>query len=284
MEILHFAKSRRGGELIGIVILAGGLSLGAALVTYHPDDSSAFYTSTNNAISNAIGYYGATVAWIFVGFFGSASLVFPLGMLIVGWQRFWGKELEYLQTKLIGWVTLLIAVPPLLDLIFGKVWLRGALLASGGYLGQEIDRAATANLNRGGAAILFGTMLLVGLLLSTRISLAAIFVAIKESLISFGRAGTLQWARLTERRRKEKMKEAIVRKHALRLVEQDELPAADEPGPVVREVKGSGRFQIRKPTKADLRKAAEELSHQEKQDPFALYAQQPPIEEFEDPL
>jgi S-DNA-T family DNA segregation ATPase FtsK/SpoIIIE len=266
MEILHFAKSRRGGELIGIVILAAGLSLGAALATYHPDDSSAFYTSTNNAISNAIGYYGATVAWIFIG-----------------WQRFWGQDVEYVQTKAFGWVTLLIAVPPLLDLIFGKVWFRGALIASGGYLGQEIDSAASANLNRGGSAILFGTMLLVGLLLSTRISLAAIFVAIKESLIALGRAISLQWARLTERRRKEKMKEAIVRKHALRLVEQDEAPPQDESGPVVREVKGAGRFQIRKVTKADLRKAAEALSQQEKQDPFALYAKPQP-EEFEDPL
>jgi DNA segregation ATPase FtsK/SpoIIIE, S-DNA-T family len=283
MEILHFAKSRRGGELIGIIILAAGLSLGAALVTYHPDDSSAFYTSTNNAISNAIGYYGATVAWIFVGFFGFASLLFPLGMLVIGWQRFWGKDVEYVQTKAFGWVTLLIAVPPLLDLIFGKVWLRGALIAAGGYLGQEIDTAASANLNRGGAAILFGTMLLVGLLLSTRISLAAIFVAIKEGLVALGRGTSLQWARLTERRRKEKMKEAIVRKHALRLVEQDELAPQDDSGPVVREVKGPGRFQIRKVTKADLRKAAEALSQQETQDPFALYAEPQP-EEFEDPL
>ncbi len=169
MELLHFAKSRRGPELIGIVVLAMGLSLGASLVTYHPDDSSAFYTSTNSAISNAIGYYGATVAWIFVGFFGFASLLFPLGLLIIGWQRFWGSELDYLQTKLIGSITLVIAVPPTLDLMFGKVWVRGALLAAGGYLGQEIDRTAIANLNRGGASILFGTMILVGLLLSTRL-------------------------------------------------------------------------------------------------------------------
>src|SRR5438445_5925280 len=272
MEILHFAKSRRGGELIGIVILAAGVSLGAALITYHPDDSSAFYTSTNNAISNAIGYYGATVAWIFVGFFGFASPLFPLGMLVIGWQRFWGQEVEYVQTKAFGWVTLLIAVPPLLDLTFGKVWLRGALLASGGYLGQEIDQAAIANLNRGGSAILFGTMLLVGILLSTRISLAAIFIAIKENLVGLSRTLSLQWARLTERRRKEKMKEAIVRKHALRLVEKDEVPSQEDSGPVVREVRGPGRFQIRKVTKADLRKAAEALAQQERPDPFALYA------------
>jgi len=294
MELLHFAKSRRGGELIGIVVLAAGISLGASLLTYHPDDSSAFYTSTSTTISNAIGYYGATVAWIFVGFLGLASVLFPIGLLIVGWQRFWGKEIEYLQTKFIGSITLVIGVPPMLDLMFGKIWIRGALIAAGGYLGQEIDRAAKSNLNRGGAAILFATLILVGLLLATRISLAAIFVILKQKVVDSVRALTLWWARLTERRRKEKMKEAVVRKHSLRLVEPEDLPPAEEgeEGPVIREVKGAGRFQIRKVTKADLRKAAAALA--EKPDPFELYTNAtppPPVEEdeelpeqFEEPL
>src|SRR5205085_2855854 len=162
----------------------------------------------------------------------------------------------------------------MLDRMLAKVWIRGALLAAGGYLGQEIDRTATANLNRGGAAILFATLVLVGLLLSTRISLAAIFVALKERIVSSIRALSLRWARLTERRRKEKMKEAVVRKHALRLVEPEEIAPDEESGPVVREVRGAGRFQIRKVTKADLRKAAEALAQQEKQDVFSLYGDQ----------
>ena len=303
MELLQFAKSRRGGELIGIVVLAAGLTLGAALVTYHPDDSSAFYTSTNSAIANAIGYYGATIAWIFVGFFGLSSLLFPAALLIVGWNRFWGKDLEYVQTKLIGFTVIVISIPPLLDLAFSRVWFRGALIAAGGYLGQEIGRAAVSNLNRPGAAIVFATLLLIGILLATRISLAAIFVALHGQLAAVGRAITVQWARFFERRRKEKMKEAIVRKHLdkadaplLRLVE-DPPPAA---GPLVREVRGAGRFQIRKVTKADLRKAREALV--EHPDPFELYgADEPPAvpeppperpravrppspEEFEEPL
>jgi S-DNA-T family DNA segregation ATPase FtsK/SpoIIIE len=272
MELLQFAKSRRGGELIGIVVLAAGLTLGAALVTYHPDDSSAFYTSTNSAIANAIGYYGATVAWIFAGFFGFSSVLFPAALLIVGWNRFWGKDLEYIQTKAIGFTVIVISIPPLLDLALSKVWFRGALIASGGYLGQEIGHAAVANLNRPGAAIAFTTLLLIGILLATRISLGAIFMAIHGQLAVLGRALTVQWARFFERRRKEKMKEAIVRKHldkadapVLRLVEDP--PPSD--GPVVREVRGAGRFQIRKVTKADLRKAAEALA--DHPDPFELY-------------
>jgi DNA segregation ATPase FtsK/SpoIIIE, S-DNA-T family len=282
MELLQFARSRRGGELIGIVILAAGTFLACALLTYHPDDSSAFYTSTNSVVANWIGYYGATIAWLFVGFLGFASLLFPGALLVVGWNRLCAKEIEYLQTKAIGFVILIIAAPPLCDLTFGKVWLRGALIPSGGYLGQELNRVASANLNGIGAAIVLVTTMLIGLLLATRISLAAIFVALHRKMLGLGRAFSLQWARFTERRRKEKMKTAIVRKHldgvskgdgpSLRLVASDDdspLPAA---GPIVREVRGAGRFQIRKVTKADLRKAAEELSKQETPDPFALWA------------
>ena len=275
MELLQFAKTRRGGELIGTIVLAAGLTLGAALVTYHPEDSSAFYTSTNSAIANAIGYYGATIAWIFVGFFGVSSLLFPAALFLVGWNRFWGKDLEYLQTKLIGFTVIVISVPPLLDLAFAKIWFRDALIAAGGYLGSEIGRAATSKLNRGGASILFSTLLLIGILLATRISLAAIFLALHERLAAFSRGMTVHWARFFERRRKDKMKEAIVRKHfdkadppALHLVE--DVPPPSAAGPVIRELRGAGRFQIRKVTKADLRKAAEALAAHP--NPFDLYS------------
>jgi S-DNA-T family DNA segregation ATPase FtsK/SpoIIIE len=278
MEFLQFARSRRGGELIGIVVLAVGVSLGLALLTYHPDDSSAFYTSTSSVISNWIGYYGATIAWVFVGFFGLASLLFPSALLIIGWKRFWGHDLDFVHTKLLGFAIVSVAAPSLLDLAFSRVQIRGALIPPGGYLGQELSHAASSNLNRAGASIVLVTALLVGLLLATRISLAALFVSLQQQVLAFGRTLTMQWARFTERRRKERMKDLLVRKHLegttappLRLVTDDDAAA----GPTVREVKGAGRFQIRKVTKADLRKAAEELSKQETQDPFALYALPP---------
>jgi S-DNA-T family DNA segregation ATPase FtsK/SpoIIIE len=286
MGLIEFSRSRRGGELIGILILAIGISLGAALVTYHSDDASAFHSSTNTVVKNLIGYYGATIAWVFVSFFGFASLLFPLALLVIGWKRLWGREIEFLQTKAVGFTLLAVALPPLLDLLVSKVWVRDALFPSGGYLGQEINRAVSGNLNSGGAAIALLTAILIGLLLATRISLAALLMALQQKLVALGRAISLQWARFTERRRKEKMKEAIVRKHltepgktavpALRLVPpaDDALPTS----PIVREVRGAGRFQIRKVTKADLRKAAEELSKQETQNPFELYAAPVPSE------
>src|ERR1051325_7432181 len=275
MQLLEFTRSRRGGELLGLVVLAAGTMLLLSLVTYHTDDSSAFHTSTNTVIANAIGYYRATMAWLFVSFFGFASLLFPAALLAIGWQRLRAHEIEYAQTKLIGFALLTIVLPPLFDLAIGKVWLRNALIPSGGYLGAEINRARSANLNRTGAAIVLVTALLVGILLATRISLAAVFGGFQQKLLGGGRALSLQWARFTERRRKEKRKGAIVRKHLEKIDAPPQLRLVEGGGaddvPVVREVKGAGRFQIRKVTKADLRKAAEELSKQERPDPFELY-------------
>src|ERR1051325_8951141 len=298
MQLVEFFRSRRGGELAGILIVAVGISVAAAIFTYHPTDSSAFYTSTDTEIRNAIGYYGATLAWIFVSFFGFASLIFPAVLLVIGWNRFGGRDLEFFHTKLIGFLIVSLALPPLFDLAIGRVALRGALILSGGYLGQELNHAVRGSMNTTGAVIAIVTALLVGILLATRISLAAVFLALHQQLLALGRAISLQWARLSERRRKEKMKEAIVRKHLekpqLRLVTEDDLPTPAH-GPVVREVAGRGRFQIRKVTKADLRKAAEALAQQETPNPFELYRKpEPPpapmpepapvIEEFEDPL
>ncbi|MFZ2493146.1 MAG: DNA translocase FtsK [Thermoanaerobaculia bacterium] len=288
MQLLEFFKSRRGEELIGIVLSAAGLSLALALVTYHPEDSSAFFTSTNTEIHNAIGYYGATLAWLFVGFFGFVSLIFPAALLLTGWKRFWGHEIEFFHTKLIGFVILTLALPPMLDLALGKIWIRGSLVPSGGYIGQEINAAVSANLNGSGAAIALFTAILIGLLLATRISLGAIFLAIQRRFVALGQNLSLQWARFSERRRKEKMRDALVTKHLskaelapLRLVPSVE-PAVK--GPVVREVKGRGSFQIRKVTKADLRRAAAALAEQPSPDPFELYRidrDVQPLPEFE---
>jgi len=98
-----------------------------------------------------IGYYGATLAWIFVSFFGFAGLLFPAALLVIGWNRFWGREIEYFHTKLIGFLVVALSLPPLFDLALGKLWLRGSLIASGGYLGQEINRTVSGNLNTSGA-------------------------------------------------------------------------------------------------------------------------------------
>jgi DNA segregation ATPase FtsK/SpoIIIE, S-DNA-T family len=271
MDVTGVLKSRRGAEVLGVVVLAMGVTLAISLLTYRPTDSSAFFTSTSIEIHNAIGYWGATVAWVLVGFFGLASLVLPASLILLGWNRFWGKEVEYFHTKLFGFVILLVALPAILDLAIGKVWFRGSLVRSGGYLGHEISRAISGSLNVVGASIALTTLFLIGLLLATRISLASIFTKVQEKLLVVGRAVVVRWARFTERRRKERMKNAVLAEKLAQVRESEavEIDTADPfeavaeaspgRGVIVRQVSGRGGFHIRKVTKADLRKAAEQI-------------------------
>lgn len=278
MELLQFLKSRRGSELVGIVILAIGITVSASLLTYHPGDPSAFFTTTSTEVSNAIGYYGSTLAWVLVEFFGIAGILFPVALVLLGWNRFWDKPVEFFHTKLVGFIILVISLPPLLDLAVGKFWFRGALLSAGGYVGHEIDRAVSSNLNSIGGAITLSTLLLIGVLLATRISLASVFLSIREMGLALGRNLSLRWARFTERRRKERMKTSVLKKHMEREpteafeVEDAPMQSADK-SLVVREVQGHGKFQIRKVTKADLRKVAEEIAtEQTRPNPVELYS------------
>ncbi|HVR44518.1 MAG TPA: DNA translocase FtsK 4TM domain-containing protein [Thermoanaerobaculia bacterium] len=292
MELSSFFRSRRGGELVGIVVLALGVIVAIALLTYHPDDSSAFFTASDGTTDNAIGYWGATLAWILVSFLGFGALLFPATLLAVGWNRFWGREVEYVHTKLLGFLVLVTALPPTLDLTIGRVWLRDSLVPAGGYLGSEINVAIAANLNRPGTAIVLVTAILVGLLLATRISLGGVFLTLREITLRLAQTLSLQWARLRERHRKEKMKTEVIRKHLERAeakvagtaaagadAEESEGSEADL---VVREVKGHGRFQIRKVTKADLRKVAEELAEEKKRGGRVFSSPFEEDEEFED--
>jgi len=271
MDVTGVLKSRRGAEVLGIVILAIGVTLAISLLTYRPNDSSAFFTSSSTEIHNAIGYWGATIAWVLVGFFGIASLVVPGSLILLGWNRFWGKEVEYFHTKLLGFIILLVALPAIFDLAIGKVWFRGSLVRAGGYLGYEISHMISGSLNVVGASITLTTIFLIGLLLATRISLASIFAKLHERLVAVGRAILVRWSRFTERRRKERMKNAVLAEKLAQVKEaaeitaetesgDEEAPQVGEPrGVIVRQVRGAGRFQIRKVTKADLRKAAEQI-------------------------
>jgi DNA segregation ATPase FtsK/SpoIIIE, S-DNA-T family len=290
MELSSFFRSRRGGELVGIVVFAAGVIAAASLLTYFPDDSSAFYTSSDGETRNAVGYYGATLAWLLVSFFGFAGFLLPASLLAIGWNRFWGREIEYVHTKLLGFLVLVTAFPPLLDLALEKVWIRGALIPAGGYIGSEINGSITASLNKPGSAIVLVTALLVGLLLATRISLASIFLTLRELAARSVRALSLQWARFRERNRKERMKTEVIRKHLERAGKEeesgDETPSEREArhadrGLLVRQVQGHGRFQIRKVTKADLREVAAELGEKKSRGADVLAAPFEP-DEFED--
>src|ERR1019366_2946747 len=80
------ALARRREEFLGISLVAPGLLLLAALVSYHPNDPSLFSAVNDQGLRprNWAGRFGASFADGSLQFFGLAAFVAPLALLAVG--------------------------------------------------------------------------------------------------------------------------------------------------------------------------------------------------------
>ncbi len=91
-------------ELKGAALLGFALMLLLSFATYDPHDPTPWFsTGAMGEPRNWIGRYGAFISELFVGqAFGVAAFVLPLGLLIAGWRLLWREELDAAVTKSVG--------------------------------------------------------------------------------------------------------------------------------------------------------------------------------------
>ena len=252
---------KRRDEFFGILVVAFGLLLLAALVSYHPSDPSLF-SSVNDAAArprNWAGRFGSSWADGALQFFGFAALVFPVTLLFLGARRFRSEKVGAWGTKGIGLLLLLVTLSPLAHLALGKPRFFGNGLDAGGFVGDVLGSALVSALNGPGATILLVAGLMIGLLLSTSLSLGEALSRGSLRLSGWWRGFVLERRRRKEQTVKETQRREVLKKHMARAREDGEkpTPAPDEPeGDVVyipsiatlrvREKTGAGKFSIQK--------------------------------------
>nr|MBP7675733.1 DNA translocase FtsK 4TM domain-containing protein [Thermoanaerobaculia bacterium] len=254
------APRRRRDEFLGILLVAAGLLLVAALFSYDPADPSLFsaVADPDARPGNWAGRVGASFADGALQFFGFAAFALPAVVLALGVARFRSRAVGAWGTKALGVVVVLLSSAPLCHLAFGRPRLLGGGLGAGGFVGDLVAGALVAAFNPPGAAIALLATLLIGLLLVASLSLgeAVRRIALRSS------ASLAAWRLERERRRqveeKERTRRAVVKKHLERAME--EPPPADEEeeagGEVVaipslatlrvRERSGAGQFSVRR--------------------------------------
>lgn len=84
-------RLREGGF---IALVAIGLYLTLALVTFDKNDPGWTYTGANESVSNLVGLSGAWVADVFLFFFGFFSYLFPMMLAYQAWSIFREREAE----------------------------------------------------------------------------------------------------------------------------------------------------------------------------------------------
>jgi DNA segregation ATPase FtsK/SpoIIIE, S-DNA-T family len=262
------ALARRRDEFLGIVLVAMGLLLLAALVSYHPNDPSLFSAVNDQGVRprNWTGRLGASFADGSLQFFGLAAFVAPFVLLVVGFRRFLSRTVGAWGTKGLGVLLVVLTFAPLSHLAFGRARVFGGGLDAGGFVGDLIGSLAVSALNPPGAAILLSAGLLIGLLLSTSLSLGN---GVSRATLRFSgwwRGFVLERRRAREQAAKERQRRDVVKKHLERAREDAARPAPEKVSEPeadvvyipsvatlrVKERAGAGRFSIQKAGGAEV--------------------------------
>ncbi len=214
-ETEGFLPTERLSEIAGVVAMALALMVAVSLLTHAPRDPAwYFHETTTRTTENLIGPVGAFLSEMLLQVFGLASYLFSVILFLAGWNRFWYHPLEARPTKIVGLVFVLTSLAALLALALGEIPLSGELTPAGGAAGQILASYLVSALNPMGAFILLVTVLFTSITVATHWSLSAGFRAFRVWQRKKGADILIAFHRYRETKRKEKLRERVVKKHA----------------------------------------------------------------------
>src|SRR5262249_32311689 len=143
---------------------------------------------------------------------GFAAWAAPAALLFWGWKLFWQRPWANPGSKTAGLVLLFLSAPALLSLSLGRRVLFGEEAEAGGIVGRAVADAARGRLGTTGAVLLASTLLLLGILLATQMSLGEGFLGLRVRLAAFWSRANVGWIRRRDQRTKERLRRTVVAK------------------------------------------------------------------------
>ena len=171
-------KQVRAREVSGVVIIALGILLFVSVL------------SAGRAGENAVGAVGAFLAMIMSVLAGTAAVMVPLALIVLGILIFAGRYRGLVSGRFFGLALLFFGTLGLLHMPLEYLpWKEYMSLAvdgvGGGVFGGALTYVSRYALGQVGSMIIFIAFLLVGFLLLTEISLKNLFVSVGSSVGRF---------------------------------------------------------------------------------------------------
>ncbi len=222
----------KGNELLGLLFLFTGLFLALSLGSYHPEDPSLFRHATagEEGARNWIGPAGAQVAAVCFGVLGLTCLLVPLFLMVAGWRRLRKKGAVRVVGRGFGVAMLLVATPPLLQLLVGSVEWREGTVAAGGDFGSFLIELLQSRFNFMGSLLVLVTTVACGMALVVQSTLGDVLASWRVSLRQMWQNWKLARERHKERQAKERARRRVITKHLQRVIEEKKKA---EPAPSV---------------------------------------------------
>ena len=177
----HSGKKSLANEVLAVVLVVAAILLVLSLFTYDPRDPSFNSVGPQHEPHNIIGVVGAFISDFFLQWFGLASLLVPVLLVLVAIRAFSTTNPGFPARKAVGATLLLIAFSGSLAL-FPQI--RIGLLArsyNGGAIGQMIEAGLAGVMSTTGAAIVLAAASMLTLMLTMEISLARIVTWLRSA-------------------------------------------------------------------------------------------------------
>ncbi len=232
---------RRLKEVVGLLLLALGLVILLALLSYDGRDSTWFSRLPGPSTErNWMGGVGASLAEGLLQLLGLAAFLVPAVLVSTGWNRFRGRSAADSYARLLGYGVLVPSLSSLLESMYRSVSLGGDVFSPGGFAGRVFGQVLRQLLNAPGALIVSAVLVAGSIVVTSRFS----FARTGEMLFSWSarslgtalrRAGGLVRASLgrvrlfLKERRRASERRAVLRKHSQRAGERGK--STDDPAP-----------------------------------------------------
>ncbi len=162
-----FEKRSLKLDLFMLLLLAGGVFLGASLLTYNPvDPPSTLVYPPHTLVENTCGPIGAYVGHYFFQFLGFGAYYLLGSLVIVVFLMLLRREIDQPVLRAVGWAISLVAFCALVTMALPDRT-PGPEIGAGGYLGAMGQALLESNFATIGAYILALSVLLAGLFLCT---------------------------------------------------------------------------------------------------------------------
>ncbi len=217
-------------EILGLLFLAVAIFAALSLVSFSPDDPSFNNPDPFGNTRNLLGSAGSHLAGFLFSLIGLSAFWVPVFLIVVSLRSFAGLSLPS-STSCLGMLLLALTCSGLLAMGPKEMGFAGVSFPTGSIVGTVLSRGMASQLGEVGTYLVLITLALVGVLLSTRISLVDLSVRFLAFLSWMRNLITTFAVKHRERVKKKKQ----LKEQAEQLPKRKPRVREVEPEPVVQE-------------------------------------------------
>lgn len=201
-------------EIFGVVLVFALILTAVSLLSYDPLDTCINRAGASADVRNLFGPVGAHVAGFLIYLFGLGAFWIPILLLIISLYTFKEYAKGLIIVAVVGGLLLAITTGGLLSMHQSHYLVFEKRFSSGGILGIPLAKSVVKYTNRTGGLIFLFTIWTIAFVMTTRLSLVALFKSFTGVCAGvFSRASTA-WIIWRERRNKAKKRTEARYKHS----------------------------------------------------------------------